>query len=341
MEARVIPARGWRLELLDVEPLVGGGPVRAVRGTLVAARATVRALGLVRRLRPRAVLSVGGYASGPVALAAAILGVPLAVLEPNSVVGFANRLLSPFAKRAYVAWEEAASRFRPAARRLYGVPLRAGFSPRPYAAKGTARVLVLGGSQGAAGLNERMPAASARLASLAGLEVIHQAGRGRDAAVREALRACRGARRDRHRIHRRRRDGHRRRGRRRRALRSRRGRRDRRRGEGRPLRAVPARGRRTTRRETPRRSRVPAPRCAFARSSPTRVRLADELRRLLADDDARVAMANAARALGKPDAAQRVAADLLQLAGIQAEGRVPARATNGAPKRRSRAQEAH
>lgn len=340
VEARVIPARGWRLELLDVEPLVGGGPVRAVRGTLVAARATVRALGLVRRLRPRAVLSVGGYASGPVALAAAILGVPLAVLEPNSVVGFANRLLSPFAKRAYVAWEEAASRFRPAARRLYGVPLRAGFSPRPYAAKGTARVLVLGGSQGAAGLNERMPAASARLASLAGLEVIHQAGRGRDAAVREAYEraAVQGATvtefiddvataiADADVV----------------VARS---------GAG-AVAEIAAVGRAAL--------FVPFPHAAgdhqarnaegFARAGAAvcirqdfadALRLADELRRLLTDDDARVAMANAARALGKPDAAQRVAADLLQLAGIQAEGRVPARATNGAPKRRSRAQEAH
>ena len=66
-----IPARGWRLELLDVEPMKGGGAARAVRGALVAARATLHAAGLVRALRPRAVLSVGGYAAGPVALAAA------------------------------------------------------------------------------------------------------------------------------------------------------------------------------------------------------------------------------------------------------------------------------
>jgi len=165
VEARVVPARGWRLELLDVEPMKGGGPARAVRGALVAARATVHALGLVRSLRPKAVLSVGGYASGPVSLAAALLGVPVAVMEPNSVVGLANRLLAPFAKRAYIAWDEAGARFRPRARRDYGVPLRAGFAPKPYAARGTLRVLVLGGSQGAAALNERMPEVMAPTAS--------------------------------------------------------------------------------------------------------------------------------------------------------------------------------
>ncbi len=186
VEARVVPARGWRLEKLDVEPLKGGGAGRAVRGTLVAARATGHALGLVQRARPRAVLSVGGYASGPVSLAAALLRVPLPVLEPNSVVGLANRILAPFARRAYIAWDGAASPFRADARRLYGVPLRAGFARVPYAAGGTARVLVMGGSQGAAPLNDRLPAAAALVArTVPSLEVLHQAGRDRDTGVRE------------------------------------------------------------------------------------------------------------------------------------------------------------
>jgi UDP-N-acetylglucosamine--N-acetylmuramyl-(pentapeptide) pyrophosphoryl-undecaprenol N-acetylglucosamine transferase len=187
VEARAVPARGWPLELLDVQPIKGGGPVRAARAIATAALATVHALVLVRRLRPRAVLSVGGYASGPVSLAAALRGIPIAVLEPNRIVGLANRLLSPFARRAYLAWDEAAACFRQSARRRYGVPLRLGFSPSPYVAKGTARVLVMGGSQGAAPLNERMPEAIARLRfSIPGLAVVHQAGRGREEAVRAA-----------------------------------------------------------------------------------------------------------------------------------------------------------
>jgi len=187
VEARVVPARGWRLERLDVLPMKGGGPVRAVRGAAVAARATVQSLRLVRALRPRVVLSVGGYAAGPVTLAAALLGVPVAVLEPNSTVGLANRILAPFAKRAYLAWPEAAGRFRTDALRWYGVPLRQGFSPRPYTARAAAaRVLVMGGSQGAAALNERVPDAISRLSSARGVEVLHQAGRGRDDVVRAA-----------------------------------------------------------------------------------------------------------------------------------------------------------
>jgi len=188
LEARVIPQQGYRLELLDVRPMKGGGVARAAKGAVIAARETVRAIALVRRIRPSVVVSVGGYAAGPVSLAAAILGVKIAVLEPNSVAGFANRLLAPFAARAYVAWEETGAKFRKGRARVVGAPLRAGFAPQPYAPRaGNARVLVMGGSQGAQALNERLPAAIARAAaSVATIEVVHQAGRERDAAVREA-----------------------------------------------------------------------------------------------------------------------------------------------------------
>jgi UDP-N-acetylglucosamine--N-acetylmuramyl-(pentapeptide) pyrophosphoryl-undecaprenol N-acetylglucosamine transferase len=195
VEARVIPARGWRLELLEVEPIKGRGAAQAVRAAVVAARATARSVGLLRRLRPSAVLSVGGYAAGPLTLAAALGGVPVAVLEPNRVVGLTNRIVAPFAKRAYVAWDDAARAFRPAARRPFGVPVREGFAPRPYVPHGTARVLVMGGSQGASALNDRLPDAVARLRGTVGaLDVVHQAGPGRDEGVRAAY-ASRGVER--------------------------------------------------------------------------------------------------------------------------------------------------
>jgi UDP-N-acetylglucosamine--N-acetylmuramyl-(pentapeptide) pyrophosphoryl-undecaprenol N-acetylglucosamine transferase len=188
VEARVIPERGWPLELLHVEPMRGGGAVRALRGAAVAARAMGKALSLVRAWRPRAVLSVGGYAAGPIALAAVVSGVPLAVLEPNSVVGLTNRWLSPFARRAYIAWEEAAPTFRAGARRPFGTPLRSGFLPSPYVPQGPLRLLVMGGSQGASALNERVPEAIGLLGADANIEVVHQAGRDRDEAVREGYR---------------------------------------------------------------------------------------------------------------------------------------------------------
>lgn len=182
LESRVVPTHGYELELLDVEPMKGGGPQRAIRGALVAAKATQQARNFVRRLQPAAVLSVGGYAAGPAALACVAQRVPLAILEPNSVLGLTNRLLAPFAKRAYLAWSETRRHFKGDKARLYGVPLRPGFEPRAYAAGASPKkLLVLGGSQGAQALNEVLPRA---VASLPNVTIVHQAGRDRDDAVR-------------------------------------------------------------------------------------------------------------------------------------------------------------
>jgi UDP-N-acetylglucosamine--N-acetylmuramyl-(pentapeptide) pyrophosphoryl-undecaprenol N-acetylglucosamine transferase len=188
LETRIVPQHGYSLELLDVEPMKGGGPARAVRGALVAAKAMRHATGLIGRIHPSAVLSVGGYAAGPAALACVRARIPLAILEPNSILGLANRLLAPFAARAYVAWAETARHFRGDKARLYGVPLRPGFEPHPYAPKpGQRRVLVLGGSQGATALNERVPGAVARASAVVGdIHVVHQTGKDREADVRQA-----------------------------------------------------------------------------------------------------------------------------------------------------------
>ncbi len=188
LETKVVPQHGYDLEILDVEPMMGGGPARAFRGALVAAKAMRAATGMVGRLRPSAAMCVGGYSGGPASLACVRARVPLAILEPNSVLGLANRMLSPFARRAYVAWAETARGFRTDKARLFGVPLRPGFDPQPYVAPpGRRRLLVLGGSQGSVALNERLPFAIARAAAKVGdIDVVHQTGTDREAAVREA-----------------------------------------------------------------------------------------------------------------------------------------------------------
>lgn len=188
LESRVVPAQGFSLELLEVEPMKGGGASRAIRGALVAAKAMRSATSLIGRLRPSAVLSVGGYAAGPAALAAVGRGVPIAVLEPNRTLGLTNRLLAPFARRAYVAWPETGRHFRDGRARLYGVPLRSAFSPRPYVPRPSSRrLLVLGGSLGARALNERLPPAIAEVVATTGpIDVVHQCGADHEAAAREA-----------------------------------------------------------------------------------------------------------------------------------------------------------
>jgi UDP-N-acetylglucosamine--N-acetylmuramyl-(pentapeptide) pyrophosphoryl-undecaprenol N-acetylglucosamine transferase len=186
IEGRAIGERGEELFLLDIAPLRGDGLGGFVKGVARAAGSIPEARALVRRLRPDVALSAGGYAGGPIALAARLQGVPVALLEPNSVLGLSNRLLTPFAERSYVAFPEAERFLRPSTVRRLGVPLRRAFAPAAYAARpGPMRVLVLGGSQGAKGLNEAVPRAVA-LAVRGGADVVvtHQTGRERDAEVR-------------------------------------------------------------------------------------------------------------------------------------------------------------
>jgi UDP-N-acetylglucosamine--N-acetylmuramyl-(pentapeptide) pyrophosphoryl-undecaprenol N-acetylglucosamine transferase len=194
IEARVVPEQGGELELLDILPLRGGGIGGFWKGVSHAASSIPAARDLVRKLRPHAVLSVGGYAGGPVSLAARTLGVPVAILEPNSVLGLSNRLLSPVAERGYTAFPEADRFFRPSIVRRFGVPLRKAFAPAPYApTSDRLAILVLGGSQGAKALNETVPRAIARLKDRAAhIDVVHQTGREREAEAR-ALYASLGA----------------------------------------------------------------------------------------------------------------------------------------------------
>jgi UDP-N-acetylglucosamine--N-acetylmuramyl-(pentapeptide) pyrophosphoryl-undecaprenol N-acetylglucosamine transferase len=184
IESRAVPKSGHELELMRVLPLRGEGMLGFLRGVGRAVMALGDGRALVRRLRPNAVLSVGGYAAGPVSLAAWALGVPLALLEPNSVIGLANRLVAPLARRAYLAFPEAERHFRHERVLRAGVPLRPGFVPVAPALPGErVRVLVLGGSQGAKALNDAMPRAVAALGGL--VEVVHQSGVAGADAVRQ------------------------------------------------------------------------------------------------------------------------------------------------------------
>lgn len=175
MEKQLVPAAGYELELIDVHPMRGGGVRGALDGVASAARSLPTCVALLRRYRPRAVLSIGGYAAGPLALAARALGIPLALMEPNAEIGLSNRLIAPLAARAYTAFPRASRHFRKRAVLETGVPIRNGFFPVPYARSAdTLRLLVFGGSQGAKVLNEAVPRALGQL----GLElsVVHQVG---------------------------------------------------------------------------------------------------------------------------------------------------------------------
>lgn len=193
LESKICGERGDHLELLDVAPLRGGGLKGFLHGMGRAFAVLPEARALVRRLDPKVCLSVGGYAGGPVALAARTLGVPVAILEPNSVLGLTNKLLSPMAVRAYTAFPETERFLRPSVIRRLGVPLRRAFASVPYTPKPERfSVLVIGGSLGARFFNEALPEAVALAATrVAGMDVrvLHQTGKDAVSSVEERYRA--------------------------------------------------------------------------------------------------------------------------------------------------------
>src|SRR5690606_32321974 len=116
--------------------------------------AVARAVGILRARRTGAVLSLGGYASGPLVVAALLLRIPLIVMEPNAIPGLANRLAARFVRRAFLGFAEAKRYFPEDRAEVVGVPIREEFYTLPRKQRlGAATILVTGGSQGSRTLN--------------------------------------------------------------------------------------------------------------------------------------------------------------------------------------------
>jgi UDP-N-acetylglucosamine--N-acetylmuramyl-(pentapeptide) pyrophosphoryl-undecaprenol N-acetylglucosamine transferase len=176
LESRIVPRAGYELVLLPILPLKGISPARTAKGLLALPRALWQAAALVRRHRPRAVLGVGGYAGGPVVLAAALLRVPTVILEPNAKPGFTNRVLRPFVRRCACSYEEAARAFG-AKGVVTGNPVRGGFAGLPRKEhRAPYTLLVFGGSQGSRILNRAVVAALPDLPGESRLRIVHQTG---------------------------------------------------------------------------------------------------------------------------------------------------------------------
>jgi UDP-N-acetylglucosamine--N-acetylmuramyl-(pentapeptide) pyrophosphoryl-undecaprenol N-acetylglucosamine transferase len=184
METRVVPEHGIELHTVAVGGLRGKGMKTRLLAPLMLMRAFAASLKLMRTLRPRSVLSMGGYVAGPAGVAAWLGGRPLLVHEQNGVAGFTNRMLAKIARRTMTGFAGSL----PDALWV-GNPVRASiaalaepdirFSDRA----GDGRLLVLGGSLGARTLNLRLAEALAILPAETRPEVLHQCGaRGVDEA---------------------------------------------------------------------------------------------------------------------------------------------------------------
>jgi UDP-N-acetylglucosamine--N-acetylmuramyl-(pentapeptide) pyrophosphoryl-undecaprenol N-acetylglucosamine transferase len=190
IEARIVPREGFALDTIRSAGLKGKSPAARLRALVLLPASGWDAWRIVSRRRPRVVVGVGGYSSGPIVLAAALRGVRTLTLEQNAVPGLANRLLARIVDAAAVTYEESLEWFGTKGF-VSGNPVRAGFiDSRAHAeacgpTTGAGRLLVFGGSQGAHAINLAMVAAAPRLAA-AGVEVTHQTGAADLALVRQA-----------------------------------------------------------------------------------------------------------------------------------------------------------
>ena len=203
IEARAVPAAGFRLELISAAGIRGKGVLSKFRGAVMMLGGYRQSRGLLASFRPDVVLGVGGYASLPMLLAARSMGIYCVIHEQNAVPGMTNKLLAKVVDRIFITVEESAHFFPRYKTLLTGNPLRMQIlnllrrgtedgesvrseprfsrfpapSPKTPLSGSNFHLLVFGGSQGAHAINLAMVAALPYLKqSDLSLDITHQTG---------------------------------------------------------------------------------------------------------------------------------------------------------------------
>ncbi len=177
MEARLVPGRGYEMVWVRFAALRGKGLLRKLLLPFNLLRGFSQALAEIKRIQPDVVLGMGGYVTFPGGMMAALKNIPLVLHEQNSVAGLANRVLAGVADRILCGFPAALAKGE-----WVGNPVRREIAMLPPPTErfanrsGRLRLLVVGGSLGAAALNEAVPQALAEIPEPERPEVVHQAG---------------------------------------------------------------------------------------------------------------------------------------------------------------------
>lgn len=187
MEEKLVAAQ-WEFVAITAVPLRRGSIVENLLMPARLCASVLKAWRVVGNVRPDCVVATGGYVSLPVVIAAGLRRIPVYLQEQNAVAGVANRVGAFFAKKIFVTSEEAARAFSAEKVQIFGNPVRAlpkqGSLPAPAEfSQGKRNVLVLGGSQGAIGINVKMENAVSRIAAAENVSVVWQAGARNHAAI--------------------------------------------------------------------------------------------------------------------------------------------------------------
>jgi UDP-N-acetylglucosamine--N-acetylmuramyl-(pentapeptide) pyrophosphoryl-undecaprenol N-acetylglucosamine transferase len=189
LEAKVVTPLGFDLITLPVRGVMGSGVVTGIWRMIFLITGSLRAFLVLGRLKPDLVIGVGGYASIPGVVAAAMRGIPRSILEQNVMPGRANRVLARLVQRIYQGFASRSEFFPTEKTVITGNPIREGMLPpadleRP---PGRKNLLILGGSQGAKQINDLALAFVPRLKErFPDLKVLHQSGPYHEKEVRAA-----------------------------------------------------------------------------------------------------------------------------------------------------------
>ena len=177
IESDLIPQQDIELHYLNVEGLRGRGLLALCRAPFKLLSSIIQACSALAKFKPSVVLGMGGFVSGPGAVAAKLKGIPLVIHEQNSVAGTTNKLSAKIATRVMQGFpntfEQGEYCGNPVRYEIEAIkPPVERFANR----QGAMRLLVLGGSRGALAINQLIPQALAKIDPQQRPEILHQVG---------------------------------------------------------------------------------------------------------------------------------------------------------------------
>lgn len=186
IEFRLVRDAGIPLHIIPIKPIRGKGFLRILTSPFHILKSIYSSLKMMRKIKPKVVLSMGGYVAGPGGIAAWLLKIPLLIHEQNSIPGMTNKILARFARKIMIAFPSARLSFRLSKKKLNpqfiietGNPVRSNLfnaNPNSSSSSQPLKILVLGGSGGATAINQMVPKAVSLIPIDKRPQILHQSG---------------------------------------------------------------------------------------------------------------------------------------------------------------------
>ncbi|MFH1624245.1 MAG: undecaprenyldiphospho-muramoylpentapeptide beta-N-acetylglucosaminyltransferase [Pseudomonadota bacterium] len=180
IESRVVAREGFQLRTIDIKGLKGKSSKEKVRNLFLLPKSVYQSICLIKEYNPELVIGMGGYTSAPVIFAALLMGIKRAICEQNTIPGITNRILARFVDRIFIAFEGTMYLSSMKKAQFTGNPVRQRLIDGSFhdkVDKGGFTLLILGGSQGAHSMNEKMlDALDCLMPVKESLRIIHQTG---------------------------------------------------------------------------------------------------------------------------------------------------------------------